>query len=281
MIKNKAINAVILLLVFISTVSAFAGSLTDEIKWMDNVSGLTYKTGTEHSSSATRMYSVNGDESSIISSIKSGLVKRGWTVDINTIDTAGVKIITLKAAKSAMKLEGTMRSGIAMNSMEVAIRGKASSSSTTVSNTKTSTTVSGKTDTKTTTKTTTTTPVVKTTTATKTTTSSSTKTDVAMDDPNAKQAGAEMTITDNDVKATYKCNNTEFSITGGNNNLILLGTVKSLSINGSDNKITIKGKIGSISAIGSDNTVYWSKKFNPVKPETSSLGSGNVIKSIP
>ena len=266
--KNTAIKTALVLMILVCTVSAFAGSLTDEIKWMDGVSGLSYQTGTDHGKSATRMYSTSGDESSIISSVKAGLTKRGWTVNVNTIDTAGVKIITLKAAKGAMKLEGTLRSGIAMNSMEVSIRGK--TSSTTSSSTKT------------TTKSTTTTPVVKTTTTTKTTTSSSTKnTDVAMDSPNVKQAGAEMSISDNDVKATYKCNNTEFSITGGNNHIILLGTIKSLDITGSDNKITIKGKIGSISAIGSDNTIYWSKKYNPVKPETSSLGSGNVIKNIP
>lgn len=294
MYNTKVIKTALVLLFVICATSAFAATLTDEIKWMDGVSGLNYGVGTEHGTSATRTYTVSGDESSIVNSLKAGLTKRGWIVKVHTIDTAGVKVITFKASKDAMKLEGVLRGGIGMNTMEVSIRGKASPSKTTAgtpktatktdtaTTTKTTTSSTPATTTKTTTDSTTTTPVVKTTTTTKTTTSSSTKNvDVALDDPNAKEAGSDMSINDSNIKVTYKCSNSDFTINGSGNTITLLGTVKSISINGSNNKITIKGKIVSISALGSSNTIYWSQKYNPVKPAYSSLGYGNVIKSIP
>ena len=128
--KRTILTSAFVVLLLLVTISMAAASLYDEIKWIDSISGLKFVTGAEKDTLANRKYYVSGDNSTIMSKIKRGLKKRGWTITRNnTIETSGARVITMKGKKKSMKISVVMRKATTEGALDVVIRGIATSSS--------------------------------------------------------------------------------------------------------------------------------------------------------
>lgn len=126
MMKNKTVILITCVFLFSMAIQAFASSLITEIQWMDNLPGVTLQNRAAKEGNATALYNVTKTGPEFLSAIRAELKKKGWNIVKDTdVNTAGVKVNTLKATRKNLNLEIVIKDSYVNRIMDVTVKSAA------------------------------------------------------------------------------------------------------------------------------------------------------------
>ncbi len=238
MIRSIRVASVLLLAVVAAPL--VGATLADEVSWVAGLPGVTRTASQQSDNKVETTYAVMADGASMMSTLRGGLVKRGWTFEGGGVARqADAEARAIRATKGDLSIQVglTQAGGLSILAIQLERTGAAPEKEEGTAEITGDSNPMGS--------------VVK--------------------------GNAEVIINDEHATKSYECNDSEVTINSNDGALTFTGSCRTMNVNGNRNRVTIDGTIHEIFLNGNGNRVQWSGAKNQKAPDVTDNGNGNAV----